>query len=79
MKWDIFYYLGEFMLGAKGFIGLGLESMYDNLINVSSICNLSQVVVKFSSFDKISGVVGPEYLDRLIEILKEYEIQVEIV
>jgi hypothetical protein len=75
-EWDVFYYLGEFLFGSKGFIGLGLDSMYDNLIDISHICDLSNIIINFTSSEKIRMSIGNEYFNRLIELLEEFKIKV---
>lgn len=75
---DIFYYLGEKLIGARGYFGSNLDSLEDFLIDVAKN-NIIDTCIIFSETNKIIENTSKYFFDTVIYLLKKGGFKTKII
>jgi len=75
---DIFYYLGEFFFGKRGYFGSNLDSLQDFLIDIVKN-NEIKAKIKFKNIELIINHTNKYFVDILIYLLEKAGFKIEII
>lgn len=74
---DLYYYLGEQLIGKRGFLGSNLDSLEDYLIDVVKNNKINTIII-FDNSDVIIKNTSKYYFETLVYLLEKAKFKIEI-
>lgn len=75
---DIFYYLGDFFFGKRGYFGSNLDSLEDFLIDIIKNNEIKTKII-FKNIDLIINNTSNYFVDTLIHLLQKAHFKIELI